>query len=499
MNAARTLTAGAAVLALCAMPLVQASGQMPGGQPPAGQASPSKGVILKGKAPVSNEILKVKLPRPNESDLPNGIHLMVIEDHRAPQVSVQMTIQGAGGLFDPADAPGLASFTAAMMIEGTAARTSQQIAQELEAMASTVSVSTGANSEVAVLMASSLTDNLDKTLDLAADVLLNPSFPDAELARYKTRQKAQLVQVRSMPQFLAAERYGRVMYGDHPAGRVMPTADAIDKATREALAGFHRARYAPDQAIVAIVGDITPAEARAKIESRFGAWKKTGAAVAPVADPAPLGPGRICLVDRANSVQTSLIVGTQGINRTNPDYDVMSLLNAIIGGGPTGRLFLNLREEKGWTYGAYSGLSAPRYRGDWSAQTEIKGDVTDKAVAEIVNEVKRTRTEPIPDKEFMDKKRSLVASFALSLETPSAILNNYVTSRRYNLPADYWDKYPERMMAITREQVQAAAQKYLDPARLQIVAVGDGAKIGEGLKSFGTVEAYDPDGKRKRP
>jgi len=494
MNARRTLTAAAAILALCAVPLAQGVGQSP-----AAQAPPSKGVVIKGKAPVSNEILKVKLPRPQEADLPNGIHLMVIEDHRAPQVSVQMTIQGAGGLFDPPDTPGLATFTASMMSEGTATRTSQQIAQELETMASSVSVNTGASSEFAVLMASSLADTLDRTLDLAADILLNPSFPEAELARYKVRQKASLVQFRSMPQFLAAERYSRVIYGDHPASRVMPTTGAIDKATRDALAAFHKARYVPDQVIVAVVGDITLAEAQKKLEARFGGWKKAGVTMPPVTDPAPIGAGKVYLVDRAGSVQTSLVVGTQAINRTSPDYDVVSLLNAIIGGGPTGRLFLNLREEKGWTYGAYSGLSAPRFRGDWTAQTEIKGDVTDKAVAEILNEVKRTRTEPIPDKEFLDKKRSLVASYALSLETPASILNNYVTSRRFNLPADYWDKYPERLMAITREQVQAAAVKYLDPARLQIVAVGDGKKIGEGLKQFGAVEVYDLDGKIKTP
>ena len=492
MNAARTLAAAAAIAALGTLPIVRAAAQAP-----PGQASPTKGVVLKGKAPVSNEILKVTLPRPQEADLPNGMHLMVIEDHRAPQVSIQMIIQGAGGLLDPADAPGLAVMTAAMMSEGTATRTSQQIAQDLEAMASTVSVNTGATSEFAVVMASSLVDNLDRTLDLAADIVLHPSFPEAELARYKTRQKAQLVQVRSMPQFLAAERYGRVMYGDHPAGRVMATADAIDKATRDAVAAFHAARYAPDQTIVAIVGDITLADARKRLEPRFGGWKRTGAVVTLAAEPASAGSGRVSLVDRPNSVQTSLIVGTQAISRTSPDYDVMTLLNAVIGGGPTGRLFLNLREEKGWTYGAYSGLNAPRYRGDWSAQTEIKGDVTDKAVGEILSEVKRLRTEPVPDKEFMDRKRSLVASFALSLETPAAILGNYVTSRRFNLPADYWDKYPERLMAITQAQVQAAAAKYLDPARLQIVAVGDGAKIGDGLKQFGVVEVYDADGKRK--
>ncbi|MFO7692446.1 MAG: insulinase family protein, partial [Vicinamibacterales bacterium] len=236
MNAARTLTAAAAMLALCAVPLAQGAGQSP-----AAQAPPSKGVVIKGKAPVSNEILKVTLPRPQEADLPNGIHLMIIEDHRAPQVSMQLIVQGAGGFFDPADAPGLASFTASMMSEGTATRSSQQIAQELETMASSVSVGSSGSSEFAVVSVSSLSGNLDRTLDLAADIVLNPSFPDAELARYKVRQKASLVQMRSMPQFLAAERYGRAIYGDHPNSRVMPTVESIDKATRDALAAFHKA------------------------------------------------------------------------------------------------------------------------------------------------------------------------------------------------------------------------------------------------------------------
>ena len=358
-------------------------------------------------------------------------------------------------------------------------------------------MSGGGTGETAALAVSSLADNFDKTLALAADVLLKPSFPEEELARYKARQKASAVQNRSQPSFLLAERYATVMYGNHPSGRVAPTPAEIDKVTREALVEFHRTHYVPDQAICAIVGDTTLAEARKKIEAVFGSWKKAGVTVPPVAEPAEVGPARVYLVDRANSVQSSLVVGAPAISRTGADYDVLGLLNAVIGGGPTGRLFLNLREEKGWTYGAYSSLSAPRYRGDWSASTEIRGDVSAQAVGEILGEIRRLQSELVPEKEFSDKKRSLVASFALSLETPATILNNYITSRRYNLPADYWDRYPSGSWRSRREQVQAAAKKYLDPARLQIVAVGDGAKIGEGLKKFGAVEVYDTEGRRK--
>jgi predicted Zn-dependent peptidase len=293
------------------------------------------------------------------------------------------------------------------------------------------------------------------------------------------------------------ERYARAIYGDHPGSRIFPSVEAIDKVTREALIDFHRTHYVPDKAIVAVVGDITFAEAKSKIEKALGVWKKTQQTLPPVQNPAALKESKVYLVDRPNSVQTSLIIATQAIDRMDPEYDILSMLNTIIGGGPTGRLFLNLREEKGWTYGAYSNLDAPRYRGAWLAQAEVRGDVTEAAVGEILNEINRARTELVPDKEFLDKKRSLVASFALSLESPGTILSNYVTSRQYGFPADYWDRYPERIMAVTKEQVKEAAAKYLDPAHIQVVAVGDGKKISEGLKKFGSVEIYDTEGKPK--
>jgi zinc protease len=490
----RMLTILAVAALLCATPPARVAAQGPAGQV---QSPSSKGVVIKGKAPVSNEVLKITLPRPQEADLPNGVHLMVFEDHRAPVVQMQLQIRGAGGYYDPAGLPGVATMTAAMMAEGTTTRNTLQIAREQETMASTVSLSTSLSSQTASMSLNSLVDNLDRKLDLAADILLNPVFPDEEFARYKTRQRASLLQLRSNPSFLAQERFSRVIYGDHPGSRIMMSPEGLDRATRDALVAFHKAHYVPDEAIVAIVGDITFAEARKRIEAKFGGWKKAGVTAPPVQDPPPVGPAKIYLVDRANSVQTSLIIGAAGIDRTNPEYDAMSVMNTVIGGGPTGRLFLNLREEKGWTYGAYSALNALRYRGHWSASTEIRGDVTEGAIAEILNEINRLRTERIADKEFADKKRSMVASFALSLEAPMSIMSNYITSRIYNFPADYWDRYPQRMAAITQEQVQADAKKYLGAAGIQIVAVGDAKKIGDVLKKFGTVEVYDTEGKIK--
>lgn len=460
------------------------------------QPESMKGAVLKGRAPVSEEILRVKLPRPAEVDLANGIHLMVLEDRRVPSISLQMQILGAGGYYDPPELPGTAQVTAMMLQEGTTTRTAQQIAEELERMAATLFVSSAMGSQVATMSASGLTDQFDRTLAIAADVLLNPTFPDQELERLKTRQRAQLIQARSQPGFLASELFSRVVYGAHPAARVATTPEALAAMTRAQLVEFHEARYVPDHVVVGVAGDISMAEARKKVEAALGSWRKAGHARPQVVNPDLTAGGRVYLVDRKGSVQTNLIVGALAIDRLSSDYDVVSVMNKIVGGGPTGRLFMNLREEKGYTYGAYSGFQALRYRGQWSASTQVRSEVTNPALKELMAELTRIRTEPVPVKEFAAAKRSMVASFALSLESPTGILNNHMLRYQYGLPVDYWDRYPERIMAVTAQQAQAAAQKYLDPTRLHIVAVGDAEKIKSHLEGFGPMEAYDAEGRR---
>jgi predicted Zn-dependent peptidase len=204
------------------------------------------------------------------------------------------------------------------------------------------------------------------------------------------------------------------------------------------------------------------------------------------------------MVHRPTSVQTSLRVSTPAVDRTSPDYDVVQMMNKVIGGGPTGRLFIHLREDKGYTYGAYSNVSAGLFRGDWTAATDVRSEVTEPALRDLLGEVTAMRDQVVPEKEFRDQQRSLVAQFALSLESPQQMLNYYTQSWTYRLPADYWDRYPERVMAVTREQVQAAAKKYLDPGQVHIVAVGDSTNIATSLRKFGPVEAYDTEGRAQR-
>jgi predicted Zn-dependent peptidase len=489
MRTRRYAAATAAVLTISAATALAASWQGAAAPPKPGQA-----VVIKGRAPVSTELLKVKLPQPAEADLANGLHLMVLEDRRVPQVTFQLLIPGAGGYFDPADLSGVASVTAAMMREGTTSRTTLQISEQLETLASTFSVSTGVSSIDATLFGSSLSEHFAATFALAADALLHPTFPDAELARYKERTRASLIQQRTSPAFLANELFSKTMFGTHPAARIGMTAPALEKITRAMLVDFHRERYVPDHAVLAIAGDISMADARKAVESGLSPWKKRGTPAPSIQDPAPVPPGKIHFVARPSSVQTSFIVGTQGISRTSPDYDVLSVMNQVIGGGPTGRLFIILREEKGYTYGAYSGVSAGRFRGTWLASTDVRTDVTEAALRDLMAQVTRLRDEPVPDKEFEEKKRGMIASFALSLESPQSVLGNHITRWLYKLPADYWDRYPERVAAVTQAQVQAAAKQYLESGRLHIVAVGD-PKIADTLRKFGTVDTYDTEGR----
>jgi predicted Zn-dependent peptidase len=465
-------------------------------QIPAGAQAPAAPAAqpFKRKAPVSDEVIKVKLPRAQETQLSNGAYLMVLEDHRVPSVQFEIIMIGAGGYYDPPDMPGLADTTASLMDEGTTTKSSEQIAQSLDTMAASVSVSANEGSQIATVTGSALTDQFDAVLALASDILLNPSFPEKELALYKSRTRAGLEEQRSDPDFLRQERYSKAVYGDHPASSVGVTRESLEKMTRDTLVGFHKSNYVPDHAIIGVSGDITLAEARTKFEAALKGWTRSGKPLPGVTDPADHGPMKISLVNRAGSVQTAFMLGELAINRTDSDYDAMIVLNQILGGS-NGRLYRELRERKGYTYGVYSFARSLRYRGDWRAQMDVRTDVTEASLRDMLAEINKIRDESVPAEEFKDAQRSLIASFALSLESPAGLLNMYIVRQLYKFPVDYWDTYPDRIAAVTPAQVQAVARKYLDPKRLQIVAVGDADKIAQGLKSFGPLDVFDDEGK----
>jgi zinc protease len=201
----------------------------------------------------------------------------------------------------------------------------------------------------------------------------------------------------------------------------------------------------------------------------------------------------VYLVARPGSVQTTLYVGTQSMNRTDPDYAALTVVNRVLG-GTMGRLFRHLREEKGYTYGIGSNFSATQYRGSWTSSTSVRTDVTEPALTDLLAEIAELRDKPVPAAELADAKRAIVGSFARDLENPQQVLGYYIDNWLYGLPPDYWDTYPARVSAVTAAQAQAAAQKYWAPGRLQIVAVGDATKVTDILRKKGALQIYDADG-----
>jgi zinc protease len=453
-------------------------------------------VERKNRAPVSKDILKVTLPRATEATLSNGLTVLIMENHRLPMISMQMQISGAGPLFEPANTPGLAGITAQMLRQGTKTRSSVQIAEQAALLGAEISATSGFGSSVTVMNASGLSDNFDQWFALTTDVLLNPSFPADELDRLKQRMKAQLRQQRANPNFLSRERFNRAVYGSHPAAVVSATGESIDSVTPAMLAKWHQDRYTPQNAVLGITGDIKAAEIVPKLEKALASWKKTDLKEVLPENPKVVTAKKVLLVDRPNSVQTTVVLGNIAIDRRDPDYFPLTVANHILGGGTTGRLFLNLREEKGYTYGVYSNFTAVKYPGPWSAGGDVRTEVTAGAMTEFFKEFQRLREEKVSATELDEAKRAIVASFALSLESPAELLGYAIVRKIYGFPPDYWDTYPSKVMAVTADDIQRVTRKYINPDNLQVVAVGDVSKIKSIMEKYGPVEIYDAEGKK---
>jgi len=304
--------------------------------------------------------------------------------------------------------------------------------------------------------------------------------------------------LRGQPQFLAQERLSQAIYGTHPASLVLTPPETLKKITSADLARFHAQNYVPNNATLFIAGDVTLKEVLPRLEKVFGDWQ--GGKVTPVTIPAVPAQAetKIHLINRPGSVQTVFQIGSLGIERTDPDYVALAVMNRILGVGPSSRLFLNIREDKGYTYSVGSNVPSGKYRGTFTAQSPVRTEVTEGTIREFMNEFKRIRDEKVSPTELQNAKNAIIGGFALTLESPGNRLNNIITQKLYNFPANYWDTYPQKVEAITAEDVQRVAMKYIDINHLQIVAVGDASKTREVLAKFGSVQEYDGDGKPMR-
>lgn len=450
-----------------------------------GAIEPLGGVQLKNRAPVNKQVLAPKLPRTHEATLENGLRIVLIEDRALPTFVLQLVID-RGSIADPQGKEGLAQATAAQLRQGTRTRSSEQIAEALDS----IGASFGARADLGstIVTVSGLTEHLDATLDIFGDALRNPTFPQSELEPYKQRLISQMHSQRASSQFLAQEQLVKAIYGEFPAGRLLPPESSILSLTSADLAAFHASNFAPDIAMVLVAGDVTLAGFKPKLERVLGDWPRKNIEPTKFDEVAPPSKGRVFVIDRPGAVQTSLVMGSLAIVGDDPDRFAISVMNRILGGSPASRLFTNLREEKGYTYGAYSSVSSNRYPGVASASAEVRTEVTAGAMHEFMAEFERIAKQPVSDVELANAKRAIVGGFALSLENPQSFLGYVFQQKLYGFPPGYWEQYPKYIDAVTKEDVARVATKYFDPSRMQIVAVGEAAKIHDTMAKFGAVQ-----------
>ena len=487
------------VAALAAL-LLLAAAHSAAAQEPEGAARQDsmKGVAPKNLAPVSTEVLRVKMPRPVERKLKNGLRVLVLENHRIPSVSFDLVLP-ASPLNDPKGLPGVANATATMLAEGTATRNSRQIGEALSSLGASLSISPVSGTGVTNVRASTLVENLDQLLALVAEVLLTPAFPQDELERWKARTLASLEQQRSQPAFLGNERLFRVLYPADVRSITEPTPESLKKLARQDLVEFYKAHYRPGGAVLGVTGDVTPEAIVAKLEKHLGAWQGTSGPQPKLPLDPPIAEKKVYLINRPDSVQSYLVLANRAIDRLSPDYPACMVMNRVLGQGPAARLFRNIREDKGFTYGVGSSFMALKYLNHFTASSSVRTEVTGPALDEFLNEFRTIRDKPVPKDELENAKRALVANFALSLENQNTVLGQILALREHGLPDDYWDTYPEKIMAVTAADVERVARKYVPFDNLQVVVVGDGAKIRDLLRKYGPVEEYDTEGRRGTP
>jgi predicted Zn-dependent peptidase len=425
----------------------------------------------------------LRVPAAESTMLPNGLELVVVEMHKVPVVDVSLVI-GAGSVRDPVDVPGLATFTATMLQQGAGSRAALDIADEAAYLGA--SLNTGASYDAAIASIHVPKRRLGPALDLLADVVLRPTFPDTEAGRQRDLRRTQILQQQDQPVVMANLAFSAIVFGPaHPYGRPLNGTEAsLAALTRERVAQFYSSYYRPNVSRLLVVGDITLTEARQLVSERFGGWARSD--LPPLGDvAAPAAAARaIYLVDKPGAAQSVFRIGEVGASRSTPDYFALQVLNTILGGSFTSRLNQNLRETHGYTYGANSQFDMRRLPGPFLAASSVVTAKTDSALIEFMRELRHIRDAAVPQAELDKAKAYISLGLPSDFETTGRTAARISELLLYDLPLDYYATFIPRINAVTAADVQRVARRYLDPDHLAIVIVGDRSKIAASLDAL---------------
>ena len=430
-----------------------------------------------GKSPV------LAVPSWTKTQLNNGATLIVSERHNLPLVSFNLTLVGGSNQFEPANLRGVASLTMAMLTEGTATKTGDQISDALQMLGT--GINSGVGGEDGSLSFVSTSANFEPTLTILADMMLNSVFPAEALERLRGRTLVNLTQAKDQPTVVGAQVFNKVLYGAaHPYGQRV-TETSVKAITRDDIVAFQKAYFQPGRAIITVVGDITPAKAKAALDKSFAAWAKGGEKPSFNYPKLPeLQAAKIYLVDKPGAAQSVVNIGLPGPPRNTPDYFALQVLNTILGGQFQSRLNANIREQKGYSYGVNSGFGYGKGPGAFRAGGSIFTAKTDAALIEFMKELQGIVGEkPITDEEIKTAKESLIQGLPQRFASVNAINNAINSLAVQNLPDDYYQTYAAKVSAVTKEDLLRVAKKYIDLGHLAIVIVGDRSLVEGALKA----------------
>jgi zinc protease len=437
----------------------------------------------------------VKFPPYAVKTLANGLQVIAVSHHEQPAVSLRLLVR-AGAAQDPDDKPGVAALLASLLDQGTTSRSAEQIANSIDSIGG--ALGTGAGTDLSFVNAIVMKDSLTFGLDLVADIAQHPAFATDEIERQRQQSLSGMRVSYEDPEFLANVVFDRLVYGPHPYGRPQNgSPETLTALTRDDLVAFHRRWFGANNAILAIVGDVSAEEAFAGAERAFGKWAQVNAQAAKPVEPPPPA-RRVVVIDKPGAVQTEIRVGNIGIPRKSDDFMALDLAAKVLGGEGANRLHRVLRSERGLTYGAEADFNALKQSGDIVAKTNTRSETTGETLRLMVDEVWRLLRDRVGERELEGAQEYLTGSFPLTIETPSQIALQILNAVFFGLDMSELQTYRERVSAVTVEDVQRVARSYLHPDRLTIVLVGDASAFtkqlpGSGFDKFEVIPAADLD------
>ena len=435
----------------------------------------------RSKPPALGPPPKVSLPPIVTRQLPNGLKLMIVEQHELPVADFVLVV-GSGGTLDPAAKGGVANLTSSMLTEGTTSRSALEIADQIAFLG--IGLSAGSTWDAGTVSLHTPTSQLDSALALFSDVVLRPAFRADDFERVKKNRLTALVQLKDRPTAIADQAYAAILYGtSHPYGHnLLGTEASVTAMSTADLQSFYRANFLPNNATLIVVGDVTPAQVEQKISALFGGWQRGSVTPFKFGDAPKAGATSVYLIDKPGAAQSSFRIGSIGVPRSTRDYFALNVMNTILGGTFTSRLMQNLRETHGYTYGARSRFDMRQSAGPFTASAEIVAAKTDSGLIEFMKELNAIR-DTVPVEELNKAKRFLQLSLPGDFETTQQIANQLIPVVLYGLPLDYYNSFVANVDKITQADVQRVARQYINPSSLAIVIVGDRKSIEAGLKA----------------